>query len=239
MHCDLVMLLRHDRRTVRYQSWVSLTISGHHSPIFYTSWLVQVFSYFIRWVVTVISRWSVYSWVTIFIVEHWEVHLACVQAQWQPKMNNKQGGNKGAGTIREFPTALIASGGKGINKVLALSRTCRVNPMKSNCCGLPNSSPCLAEDTCTCMAMTKTLKSGVVKAGSGLFGYTSPVSSSFFVMNVFFFQCPAPNNFGCLGLSVIKRDIPRGVFVQISGSPKHSNVGHRFLPRRFYTKLTQ
>lgn len=60
MHCDLVMLLRHDRRTVRYQSWVSLTISRHHSPILYTSWLVQVFSYFIRWVVTIISRWSVY-----------------------------------------------------------------------------------------------------------------------------------------------------------------------------------
>ena len=99
MHCDLVMLLRHDRRTVKYQSWVSLTISRHHSPILYTSWLVQVFSYFIRWVVTIISRWSVYSWVTIFIVEHWEVHLACVQAQWQPKLNNKQGGNKGAGTM--------------------------------------------------------------------------------------------------------------------------------------------
>ena len=32
-------------------------------------------------------------------VEHWEVHLACVQAQWQPKLNNKQGGNKGAGTM--------------------------------------------------------------------------------------------------------------------------------------------
>ena len=60
MHCDLVMLLRHDRRTVKYQSWVSLTISRHHSPILYTSWLVQVFSYFIRWVVTIISRWSVY-----------------------------------------------------------------------------------------------------------------------------------------------------------------------------------
>jgi hypothetical protein len=89
--------------------------------------------------------------------------------------------------------------------------------------------------------MTKTIKSGVVKAGSGLFGYPSPVSSSFFVMNVFFSNVRSKQTSGLV--LRFERDYVTYLEVFLSkslGSPKHSNdAGHRFLPRRFYTKLTQ
>jgi hypothetical protein len=114
----------------------------------------------------------------------------------------------------------IASGGKGVNQVLALSRTCRVSPMKSNCCGLPNSSPCLEEDTCTILYLygdDQNIKVWVCESWFGFVRVYLGIPHQFQVHSLSwmcFLQCPNKHLVWCL--SVIKRDIPRGV-VQISG----------------------
>ena len=192
MHCDLVMLLRHGRRTVRYQSWVSLTISAHHSPIYLLHIMISP-----GCVSILLDGWQPSSPDGRFILGLpyslfcWTLRgplglragpmAAKAEARWQQRCRHHGTAWVASESFlllwNTFSISVesIASGGKGVNQVLALSRTCRVSPMKSTVVASSTQAPAskrILVLSCTCMVMTKTLKSGFVKAGSGLFGYT-------------------------------------------------------------------
>jgi hypothetical protein len=133
------------------------------------------------------------------------------------------------GGIREFPTALKHF--LNIGWIDCVRRQRRqpgfgtqpdlsCEPHEINCCGLHNSSPCLEEDTCTILYLygdDQNIKVWVCESWFGFVRVYLGIPHQFQVHSLSwmcFLQCPNKHLVWCL--SVIKRDIPRGV-VQISG----------------------
>ena len=91
--------------------------------------------------------------------------MACVQAQWQPKLKQGGNGNKGAGIMGPPGGPMMPAPLLPLPPCLSLGchwvsrQRCQpgfgtqpdlsCEPHEINCCGLLNSSPCLEEDTCT------------------------------------------------------------------------------------------